>query len=153
MDSKRALKLYIVLSRAYRAAAEADKKHIREYGLSPSEFAALELLYHKGGQPIQRIAEKVLLTSGSMTYVITQLEQKGHVRRVVCETDRRMIYAELTEAGNALIGGIFPEHELFLSELMQGLPDEDADALTLLLKTLGKSIAGADALPPKEENT
>lgn len=141
MDSKQALKLYIVLSRAYRAASEADKKEIRKYGLSPSEFAVLELLYHKGPQPIQRIASKVLLTSGSMTYVVSQLEKKGLVKRAVCVKDRRIFRTELTRAGESLIGEIFPAHELFLSNMFYALEEEEVENLIKQLKLLGKSIA------------
>ena len=142
MDNSQALKLYIVLSRAYHAVAEADKKQIRTYGLSPSEFAAMELLYHKGPQPIQRIAAKVLLTSGSMTYVVSQLEEKGLVTRSASEKDRRVYYAALTRAGSDLIRRVFPAHEAFLRELLDVLPGEDLESLTRHLRLLGRTVAG-----------
>lgn len=141
MNSKQALKLYVVLSRACRAASEADRTEIRKYGLSQSEFAVLELLYHKGPQPIQQIAAKVLLTSGSMTYVVSQLEKKGFVKRVVCEKDRRIFHVELTNTGNALISEIFPIHEKFIYNMFHILEDEDTEKLINQLKLLGKSIA------------
>jgi len=141
MDSKQALKLYVVFSRAYRAVSEADKTEIRKYGLSQSEFAVLELLYHKGPQPIQQIASKVLLTSGSMTYVVSQLEKKGFVKRVVCEKDRRIFHVELTNTGNTLIGEIFPAHEMFIYNMFRVLRDEDPEKFMNQLKMLGKSIA------------
>lgn len=135
------LKLYIVLSRAYHAVAEADTRQIRTYGLSPSEFAAMELLYHKGPQPIQRIASKVLLTSGSMTYVVSQLEKKGLVTRSSCETDRRVFYAALTERGADLIRKVFPTHEAFLRDLLDVPTDEEAQGLIDCLRRLGKAVA------------
>lgn len=146
LNSKQALKLYIVLSRAYNTVAEADKKEIRKYGISPSEFATLELLYHKGPQPVQQIAAKVLLTSGSMTYVVTQLQKKGLIERTVCEDDRRIFYVTLTDAGNTLISDIFPSHEAAIAQMFHALTDEDAQALITHLKRLGKSI-------DKEETT
>ena len=80
------LKLFIVLSRAYRAVNEHVNKRIQRYGLNPTEFAVLELLYHKGDQPLQQIGGKILLASGSMTYVIDKLEKKkyieSHVQRI-----------------------------------------------------------------------
>jgi len=140
MDKEQALKLYVVLSRAYRAASEADKKEIGQYGLGPTEFAVLELLFHKGPQPIQQIASKVLLTSGSMTYVVSQLEKKGLLKRVVSEKDRRVFYAELTDNGTKLIEEIFPAHETFLHNMFDVFSNEDADKLIEQLKYLGKSI-------------
>jgi len=142
MNKKQALKLYTVLSRTYRAASEMDKQKIRQYGLSQSEFGVLELLLHKGPQPIQQLARKILLTSGSMTYVVSQLEKKGLIRRTPDETDRRIFNAELTENGHTLIAEIFPTHEIFLHSMMNVLSGEDAEKLTDQLKYLGLSIDG-----------
>ena len=80
MNSKQinqSLKLFIVLSRAYKAVNEQVSKSIQTNGLNPTEFAVLELLYHKGDQPLQQIGGKILLANGSITYVVDKLEQKG----------------------------------------------------------------------------
>lgn len=140
LDKEKALKFYIVLSRAYDAISKADKKEIEKYGISSSEFAVLELLYSKGPQPIQYIASKVLLKSGSMTYVIGQLEKKELLKRVVCEEDRRIYYAYLTLEGEKLIKEIFPIHEDFLYNLLNVLPEKEIDQLIENLKFLGKTV-------------
>ena len=99
------LKLFIVLSRAYRAVNEHVNKRIQRYGLNPTEFAVLELLFHKGDQPLQQIGGKILLASGSMTYVIDKLEKKEYIRRVACAEDRRVTFAQITEKGKKLLNG------------------------------------------------
>ena len=45
---KQSLKLYIVLSRAHKAINETTNQFFQKNGLNPTEFAVLELLYHKG---------------------------------------------------------------------------------------------------------
>src|SRR3954470_816709 len=109
-QNEQSLKLFIVLSRAYRAVNEHVNKRIQRYGLNPTEFAVLELLYHKGDQPMQQIGGKILLASGSITYVVDKLEQKGMLKRIACPTDRRVTYAQITEEGKKFIQDIFPEH-------------------------------------------
>lgn len=76
-EQEQSLKLFIVLSRAYRSINDHMNKHIHHHGLNPTEFAVLELLYHKGDQPLQQIGDKILLASGSITYVVDKLEQKA----------------------------------------------------------------------------
>lgn len=98
-DIDQSLKLFIVLSRAYRAVNDQVNKSIQSFGVNPTEFAVLELLYHKGDQPLQQIGEKILLASGSITYVVDKLEQKGLIVRKACEKDRRVTYASITEKG------------------------------------------------------
>lgn len=55
---QQSLKLFIVMSRAHRSINDVVNKHIAEEGLNPTEFAVLELLYHKGDQPLQQIGGK-----------------------------------------------------------------------------------------------
>lgn len=76
-DLKQSLKLYIVLSRALKAINETTHQLFQDNGLNPTEFAVLELLYHKGRQPLQQIGNKILLASGSITYVIDKLEKEA----------------------------------------------------------------------------
>ncbi|MBS4189011.1 MarR family transcriptional regulator [Bacillus sp. FJAT-49705] len=136
---KQSLKLFIVLSRAYRSINENVNKLIQTYGLNPTEFAVLELLYHKGDQPLQQIGGKILLASGSITYVVDKLEQKGFIRRAACPKDRRVTYGQITEAGKAFIEDIFPDHEKQIHTLMSELSEEEKDTAINLLKKLGLS--------------
>ncbi|MGJ7919684.1 MarR family winged helix-turn-helix transcriptional regulator [Neobacillus sp. LXY-4] len=134
------LKLFIVLSRSYKAINEQVNKFIAANGLNPTEFAVLELLYHKGDQPLQQIGGKILLASGSITYVVDKLEQKGLLKRVACPNDRRVTYAQITEEGKQFIDNIFPEHEQKINDLMTVLSDEEQKTAIELLKKLGLSV-------------
>ncbi|MCA1027575.1 MarR family winged helix-turn-helix transcriptional regulator [Cytobacillus kochii] len=140
-ESSQSLKLYIVLSRANRAINEIVNRKIQTYGLNPTEFAVLELLYHKGNQPLQQIGGKILLASGSITYVVDKLESKGYLRRVACPNDRRVTYAEISEDGKAFIENVFPGHEEYIHELMSELDAEEKETAIELIKKLGLSIS------------
>ncbi|MDZ5470553.1 MarR family transcriptional regulator [Bacillus sp. 31A1R] len=139
-DVKQSLKLFIVLSRAYRAVNEHVNKLIQTYGLNPTEFAVLELLYHKGDQPLQQIGGKILLASGSITYVVDKLEQKDYLKRTACPNDRRVTYASITEKGKQFIEEIFPQHEQRIHELVSELSFEERETAIELLKKLGLSV-------------
>lgn len=136
-DEDLTLKLFIVLTRAHRAVTDRVEEDIRRYGLNTTEFAVLELLYHKGVQPIQQIGKKVLLSSGSITYVVDKLENKQLLVRRPCPKDRRVIHAVLTDEGKQLMDKIFPEHEKALHEIFAGLQAEEKALLIDLLKKLG----------------
>ena len=131
------LKLFIVLSRAHRAFNDVVNKHISTFKLNPTEFAVLELLYHKGDQPLQQIGGKILLASGSITYVVDKLEQKGLLARRACPKDRRVTHAQITDKGKQLIEEIFPPHEERINEIVSVLTDEEKSLVTELLKKVG----------------
>ena len=138
--TKRSLDLLIALSRASKVTLEALYEAIDSYGVNSTEFAVLELLYHKGPQPIQRVGQKILMQSGSLTYVVKQLEKKGYVQRERCATDRRVFYVSNTKQGDDFIRRVFPEHEKRVVELMSALSADEQQQLTQLLKKLGHSI-------------
>ncbi|PYI56294.1 MarR family winged helix-turn-helix transcriptional regulator [Paenibacillus flagellatus] len=132
------LQLFVVLSRAYQWVNAHGDRHIRKLGLNPTEFGVLELLYHKGRQPLQQIGGKILMTSGNITYVVDKLEKKELVVRVGCPEDRRVWYAEMTDKGKAFIEQSFPAHTTVIEKAVEGLtPDERRQAIELL-KKLGR---------------
>jgi MarR family 2-MHQ and catechol resistance regulon transcriptional repressor len=136
-QTEESLKLFIILSRAHRAFNDVVNSHIATFNLNPTEFAVLELLYHKGDQPLQQIGGKILLASGSITYVVDKLEQKGLLARRACANDRRVTHAQITEKGRQLIEEIFPSHQEQINEIASVLSDEEKSHVTELLKKLG----------------
>ncbi|WP_221567376.1 MarR family winged helix-turn-helix transcriptional regulator [Alkalihalobacillus sp. TS-13] len=136
------LELFVVLSRAYQSIMEVARKDIQRYGLNLTEFGVLELLYHKGPHPLQKIGGKILLASGSITYVVDKLEEKGYLERKACEKDRRITYAYLTEKGKTLMEDIFPSHEEVLKQALNGITEAEKTEAIRLLKELGKYAAG-----------
>src|SRR5690606_16226989 len=71
------LKLLIVLSRAFHKVAERIKEDIRSHNLNTTEFAVLELLYHKGDQPIQQIGKKSFCQAGASLTSSTNWKRKN----------------------------------------------------------------------------
>ncbi|MGE7917656.1 MarR family winged helix-turn-helix transcriptional regulator [Viridibacillus sp. NPDC093762] len=139
-EIKQSLKLFIVLSRANKAINECTNQFFQDNGLNPTEFAVLELLFHKGRQPLQKIGNKILLASGSITYVVDKLEKRGFLNRISCPSDRRITYAEITPEGEAFMAELFPKHEEQLYELTNALSPEEKDLAITLLKKMGLSI-------------
>lgn len=139
-ESELSLKLFVVMSRAHRAVMDRVKEDIKSHGLNPTEFGVLELLFHKGDQPIQQIGQKILLSSGSMTYVIDRLESKKLLKRRPCSDDRRITYAAITDEGRALMEEVFPKHREAIRSMFSGLDWVEKEKMIDLLKKLGFSI-------------
>jgi MarR family 2-MHQ and catechol resistance regulon transcriptional repressor len=131
------LDLFIVLSRAYKSLMDHAVRDIRRYNLNPTEFAVLELLYHKGSHPLQQIGDKILLASGSITYVVDKLEQKGFLERHPCPKDRRITYALISDQGKEMFDQIFPQHIKAIKKAVEGLTEQEQEVATQLLKKLG----------------
>ena len=136
-DAELSLKLFVVLTRALNAIKKGAEENIKHLGLNITEFAVLELIYHKGEQPIQKIGQKVLISSSSITYVVDKLEKKNLLERKPCPKDRRVTFAALTVAGKELMDDLFPKHTLAIQEIMGGLDTEEKQQIVEQLKKLG----------------
>ncbi len=138
MDRNEAsLRALTILLRASSSVSSMLKKDMQSYGLNPTEFTVMEVLYNKGAQPIQVIGNKVLLASSSITYVIDQLEKKTYVERKVNENDRRITLVSLTANGQKFMEGVFPQHSKLIQELFGELSQNDIEQLSESLKTIG----------------
>lgn len=131
------LRVLTILLRASGSVTNMLKKDMSTYGVNPTEFTVLEVLYSLGEQPIQIIGNKVLLASSSITYVIDQLEKKGMVERVQSEQDRRVTLVSLTEKGHGLMEDVFPQHSEIIDRLFKDLSDEELSEFGESLKTVG----------------
>lgn len=150
-----ALKLWVVLARANSAASRHAEDDVTRRGLGIGEFAALEVLYHKGPLLLGEIQRRILVSSGGITYVVDRLERKGLVKREACPSDRRATYATLTPRGKALMTEIFPAHRRRIALALRGLnPTEQAQATDLLRRlgkyaaALGTALVAASDAPP-----
>jgi MarR family 2-MHQ and catechol resistance regulon transcriptional repressor len=144
-----ALKLWVVLSRAQWAVQQVSINDIESHGLTPAEFAIIEVLYHKGPLLLGEVQRKVLVSSGGITFLVDKLARRGLVERRECTRDRRARYAALTEQGEQLMRDIFPTHAAAIREAVAGLSIDQQKALIVTLKTLGKEAEEVAAGTPR----
>ena len=137
-DRTATLQLVIALARAYQAIEQGVRPQLAQSGLGMTEFAVLEVLYHKGALPLGELRDRILVTGASTTYVVKKLEDRGLMRRSTCAEDQRVVFGELTAKGRALIDEVFPEHVTRLREVMAGLSVSEKHAATRLLRRLSQ---------------
>ena len=136
-----ALKLWVVLARAFNAVSARINEDVARHELTPTEFAILEVLYHKGPLLLGEVQRKILVTSGGITYLVDRLVEKGLVKREECAEDRRARYAVFTPSGTALIRKVFPQHAVAIEQVVSGLTTAEQREAVQLLKKLGLAAA------------
>jgi MarR family 2-MHQ and catechol resistance regulon transcriptional repressor len=137
-EESRALKTYVKLMRAAESVTARTHRHLSSTGLTISQFAVLEALYHSGPLSQREIGQKILRSSGNITMVIDNLEKAGLVRRERNEADRRFFIVHLTAKGDNLINKIFPPHAAVIAKDLGVLTAAEQNALGSLCKKLGR---------------
>jgi MarR family transcriptional regulator, 2-MHQ and catechol-resistance regulon repressor len=136
LDRAATLQLLIALARAVKAIESGVRPHLASHGLAMTEFAVLEVLYHKGPLPLGEIRDRILVTGASTTYVVKKLEQRGLMRRRGSGEDKRVVFGEITPAGRKLIAEVFPAHVEQLREIVAGLSPQEKRTATHLMRKL-----------------
>jgi MarR family transcriptional regulator, 2-MHQ and catechol-resistance regulon repressor len=135
-DRAATLQLIIALGRSVQAIERGIRPHLVDCGLGLTEFAVLEVLYHKGALPLGEIRDRILVTGASTTYVVKKLEERGLMRRRSGAEDQRVVFGELTPKGRALMDKVFPAHVARLRAVMAGLSASEKRAAAQLLRRL-----------------
>ncbi|GAA0034053.1 MarR family winged helix-turn-helix transcriptional regulator [Brevibacterium metallidurans] len=99
---------------------ELERSLAREHGLSVVEFTVLDALSRQDGwhMRMRQLARAAALSSSATTRLVTRLEDRGLLTRILCADDRRGIYTELTAAGEKLLEAARPTHDRVLEEAL-----------------------------------
>lgn len=147
-----ALKLWVVLARAFNAVERHSRASIARFGLGATEFGVLEVLLHKGELPVCEVQRRILVESSTTTYVVDKLVARRLVRRRPSQADRRVVLLTLTARGRRLVERIFPAHAAVMRAAVGTLSAREQVRAARLLRALGVGaahrLAGDPASPP-----
>jgi DNA-binding MarR family transcriptional regulator len=134
------LEAWIRFLRAHAALTrELSAELVADHGLTLNDY---EVLLHLARAPERRmrrvdLAESVLLTASGITRLLEGLEHAGLVERVLCDSDRRVAYAQLTGAGLEKLREASRTHIAGIEALFVGrFSDEELATLSGLLSRL-----------------
>ena len=108
--------------------------------LNHSQYLVLKLLAKYGPQMPGDLARWLDHNAGAMTRLVDRLADKGYVRRQPHAEDRRALYIELTEAGQALWGTIRQCSERMQEAALHELSESDRSALLGLLRRVRDTL-------------
>jgi DNA-binding MarR family transcriptional regulator len=114
--------------------------------LTLSDYEVLLRLSSAPDRRMRRVdlAEKVLLTASGVTRLLDGLEAAGFVERASCDSDRRVVYAVLTDAGAAKVAQASDTHFSQVDALFGSrLDEEDQEHLRVLLTQLAEDESDA----------
>jgi DNA-binding MarR family transcriptional regulator len=109
-----------VLDRYARSVSALERALEHEHGLGVSEYEVLERLASSdaGSGRMQDLAEAVHLSQSALSRVVGRLEADGLVVRKMCTSDRRGIFACLTDAGRERYEAARPTQRAVLAETL-----------------------------------
>jgi DNA-binding MarR family transcriptional regulator len=140
LSEQASARTFVALLRAHAAATrDLSAQLSADHGLTLSDYEVLLRLSRAPDRRLRRVdlAEQVLLTASGVTRLLDGLERSGFVERASCSTDRRVVYAVLTEDGLEKLRAASKTHLAQIETLFRSrLDDDELDELTVLLARL-----------------
>jgi MarR family transcriptional regulator, 2-MHQ and catechol-resistance regulon repressor len=130
---------WLVFFKAMHAVSKLIQTDLQGTELGESDFRVLEVLLHKGPQPVNALGPKVNLTPGSISVAVDRLHGRGLVSRVEDAGDRRVRIVDLTPAGREMILPYFRRRATLLEQVFKVLTPEERIQLEQMLKTVGRN--------------
>jgi DNA-binding MarR family transcriptional regulator len=136
----------------YRAADLLIGLHNRQtldqYQLSPSGRQILAIV-EGAGEPLEPsvIADRLLITTGSVTSLLDNLEKRGLIRRLPHPQDRRKLLIDITPSAQAIVDELLPSLHAREREVMSSAlsTDEQHELLELIAKVQHAAIQAQSA--------
>jgi DNA-binding MarR family transcriptional regulator len=123
-----------------------------EYQLSPSARQILAVV-EGAGEPLEptTIAERVLITTGSMTSALDTLEKRGLIRRMPHPDDRRKLLVDVTPDAQAILEELLPSLHARERDVIAGAlsTSEQRELLRLIAKVQQAAIRAEATAPTR----
>lgn len=128
------LSLVKALVQAYQAFEAHSTAHIKEMGLTMTQFDIVATLGNQPPMTCKELGEKTLISKGTMTGVLERLELKGLIEKLMNDEDGRSYKIGLSKAGEKLFKKVFPEHVEYLGKAFGKLSKKELEQAVTVLK-------------------
>lgn len=124
----------------YERLSSWEHSVVRDTDVTLTQMHALEILGSHTALRMKELAERMGVTTGTLTVLADRLEKAGMIRRKPHEADRRSILVELTDQGHAM----FREHDELHAQLTRDitapLTDDERTALAAILEKMNREF-------------
>lgn len=108
-DSVDLTRLSKIIVEFYERLSSWEDSVVRNSGLTTAQAHTIEMVGHSGAVKMKELAEKIGITTGTLSVAVDRLEKKHLLKRTPHQTDRRAFLIELTPEGETC----FKEHHEF----------------------------------------
>jgi DNA-binding MarR family transcriptional regulator len=153
--SPTAVQAFIRLLQGHAAATrELSADLVRDHGLTINDYEALLRLSRADDRRLKRVelAETLVLTPSGVTRLLDGLERAGYVEKGSCDSDARVTYAVLTDAGLDKLREASTSHVAQIRTFFEQRFDDDelATLSDLLGRLPGAANDGEDCGAPPD---
>ncbi|MBN1885144.1 MAG: MarR family transcriptional regulator [Candidatus Krumholzibacteriota bacterium] len=117
-----------------------DMHLVREHGISTAEYNCLIQFFDRSTAGMKELGERLEITPGGVTRIVSSLERKGILERRISPEDRRGIDVVLTSEGARIVGDIHRATQELHAEILAGISDDRQQDMIGAIELLSRAI-------------
>lgn len=129
---------WLRLARVFQKVHHASTEQLSAWNLSLAQFDVLAQVGAAEGSTQQELADRLLVTKGNISQLLTKMERAGLIIR---RREGRVRRIYLTADGRQLFATVVPRHEDFIAEKFTRLSPVEQSQLLSLLRRLDRALA------------
>ncbi|WP_375424812.1 MarR family winged helix-turn-helix transcriptional regulator [uncultured Friedmanniella sp.] len=129
-------RLFGQLVRVVHGISQQGARELRGHGFTPAQYQVLVHLGRSPGCSQRQLSERLGVTKGNVSMLVTRLEDLGLVSRT---PDGAAYTVDLTDDGRARLAELQPLQARFLADCFTPLSDDDLAHLSALIAALDPS--------------
>lgn len=126
------------LRRAHQRASEIFAAEMSDFGITPTQFAALSTLFEIGGSTQAELGRITAMDPATISGLISRLKRRGLVVQAVDPDDGRAVRVDLTAEGRALTREMRDRGSAVSDAILAALPAGDRTRFLALLDRLAE---------------
>jgi MarR family 2-MHQ and catechol resistance regulon transcriptional repressor len=141
-----AVAVHYLVVRTHAAFTATLGREAESMDMSPARLGVLKLLYYMPDRrlPMKEIGDRLAVTAGNITRLVSGLVAQGYIERVTPDADRRTTFAQITRAGAEVFEATMPPILRATSELQAPLEQNEKLELIRLLSKLRSALQRSD---------
>jgi len=116
------------------------KSQLAPFNLAPEQNLIMMLLWEKDGRTQNEISEILLKDKTNIARMVGNLENKGFIKRISNEKDRRSLQLFLTQQGKELGSSVIPITEEFNKLVCNGITEEELSEVRRILSKICQNV-------------
>lgn len=133
--------LLYVIGRVNQGIRREMRVRLERWGLSVQEFTTLSVLASRPGLSNAQLARRSLVTPQSMIEILSKLEERGLVQREVDPSHGRILRADLTKAGRAMMSEAGPAIQHIQDEMLKRVSARQQETTMVALLSAMDSLS------------
>lgn len=89
----------MLIKEIYSSTMGIVSENLKESGLTHQQIMVIKLIAHRGKVNISQLCEDMSLAKGTVSGIVTRLENSGYIEKAKTEDDKRNTYITFTEKG------------------------------------------------------